>query len=615
MRKPKLDRSQLEKRLPTVPPRPGVYIFTDERGETIYVGKAVNLRNRVRSYFQKGGMTGKVRRLVEQIADFEFILTDTELEALVLECNLIKRFRPKFNVRLRDDKHYPYVKVSFEEEWPRVYITRRIEQDGGHYFGPYTDSRSVAMTLDLLKKIFPYRSCAKTITGNDTRPCLNYHIRRCAGPCIGAVSRDEYSAIMRQLCLFLEGRQDEILKQMRRQMEEAAEKLEFERAAYLRDRILAAEKITERQKIISTALKDEDVVAFARSDGDACVQIFFIRGGKLVGREHFALEGTKDEDARSILSSFVTQFYDAAAYIPPRILLQSDIDEASVIQSWLESKRGDKVAIQVPRKGEKRRLIELVAQNAAEILEQMRARWLADEMKTSGAVVELAEHLGLPGPPRRIECYDISNIVGTSAVGAMVVFENGQPKSSMYRRFKIKEVAAIDDYAMIREVLRRRFKRVSTERDQPSDESWRLMPDLVIVDGGKGHLSAALEVMAELGLRDAIPVVALAKENEEIFDDCHADPIVLPRTSQSLYLVQRIRDEAHRFALSYHLKVRRRNAFESVLDGVPGLGPKRKAALLKRFGSVKGIRDASVDEIASVSGISESLARTIKQTL
>lgn len=610
-----MDRAQLEKRLRTIPTRPGVYIFSNERGENIYVGKAVNLRNRVRSYFQKRSQVGKVRKLVEQIADFEFILTDTELEALVLECNLIKRLRPKYNVRLRDDKHYPYLKVSFEEEWPRVYVTRRIESDGGRYFGPYTDSRSVAMTLDLLKKIFPYRSCAKAISGNEARPCLNYHIRRCVAPCIGAVSREEYTALMHQLCLFLEGRQDEILREMRRQMEEAAEKLEFERAAYLRDRIRAAERITERQKIISTALKDEDVIAFARSDGEACVQIFFVRGGKLVGREHFALEGTKDEDAASILSSFVTQFYDAAAYIPPRILLQSDIDEASVIQSWLETKRGDKVAIQVPRKGEKRRLIELVAQNAAEVLDQMRARWLADEMKTSSAVLELAEHLGLPGPPRRIECYDISNIRGTSAVGAMVVFEGGQPKSSLYRRFKIKEVTTIDDYAMIREVLRRRFKRATAEQDQLSDESWRMMPDLLIVDGGKGHLSAALDVMAELGLQDAIPVVSLAKENEEIFDNVHGDSIVLPRTSQSLYLVQRIRDEAHRFALSYHLKVRRKKTFESALDKVPGLGPKRKAALLKRFGAVKAVRDASIDELASVEGISLNLARKIKQTL
>ncbi len=613
-----MNHSQIEKRLPTIPTRPGVYIFSDNRGEKIYVGKAINLRNRVRSYFRKSGQDGKVRRLVENIADFEFILTDTELEALVLECNLIKRFRPKYNVRLRDDKHYPYLKVSFEEDWPRVYITRRIEEDGGRYFGPYTDSRSVAMPLELLKKIFPYRSCTKPITGDDTRSCLNYHIRRCPGPCIGAVNREEYRAIMRQLCLFLEGRQEEIMKQMRRQMEQAAEKLEFERAAYLRDRIQATEKITERQKVISTALKDEDVIAFARSDGEACVQIFFIRGGKLVGRDHFALEGTKDEDARAILSSFVMQFYDAAAYVPPRILLQNDIDEASVIQSWLASKRGEKVAVQVPRKGEKLRLVELVAQNASEVLEQMRARWLADEMKTSTAVLELAEPLALTGPPRRIECYDISNIQGSAAVGAMVVFESGQPRSSLYRRFKIKDVTTIDDYAMMREVLRRRFKRASSSfhgKDQPSDASWRILPDLVIIDGGKGHLSAALDVMAELELQGAIPVVSLAKENEEIFNDVHSGPILLPRASQSLYLVQRIRDEAHRFALSYHLKVRHKKAFSSALDEVEGLGPKRKAALIKRFGSAKAIREASAEELSSVENISKELARRIKRSL
>ena len=627
-----MEPSQLEKRLAALPYKPGVYLFKSDRGDILYVGKAVKLRNRVRSYFRVSSQPIKIRRMVAQIEDFEYIVTDSELEALVLECNLIKKHRPKYNVRLRDDKHYPYIKVGLDEEWPRVYIVRRIVNDGARYFGPYPDSKSVWTTLELLKKLFPYCSCNMAITGTGTRACLNYHIKRCPGPCIGAVSREDYLAVIHQLCMFLEGKHEEILKQMRRRMGEAAEKLEFERAAFLRDQIFAVEKVTERQKIVYTALKDEDIVAFARSNGEACVQVFFIRGGKLIGREHFALEGTQDEDARSIMTSFVMQFYDSAAYIPPRILLQNDIDEANVIMSWLRDKRGEKVSIQVPRKGEKRRLVEMVAENAAEVLEQMRARWLADEAKTGAAVVELAEQLGLSTLPRRIECYDISNIQGTSAVGSMVVFENGQPKKDGYRRFKIRDVPTANDYAMLQEVLRRRFKRAlatqipagapsgsegGRERvndgEAANDVSWRIMPDLIVIDGGKGQLSAAMEVLREMDLENALPTVALAKENEDIYAPGASEPIVLSRTAQSLYLMQRIRDEAHRFAISYHQKVRRKAAFGSALDDVPGVGSRRKAALLKHFGTLKAVREASAEEIAAVAGITAGLARRIKE--
>lgn len=607
-----MDKLELRERLKALPTKPGVYIFKDQHQNILYVGKALSLRHRVRSYFRDRGQSPKVARMVSQIADFEYTVTASELEALILECNLIKEHRPKYNVQMKDDKSYPYLRISFDEEWPRVYITRRFARDGARYFGPYTDSRSVRRTLEVLKKLFPYRSCHKDIDGTDTRPCLNFHIKRCLGPCIGAVSRDDYLATLQQVTLFLEGKQEDVIKDLRRKMEEAAEAWEFERAAALRDQIQAIERVIERQKIVSTAMKDEDVIAFARSNGEACVQVFFIRRGKLIGSEHFILENTQDEDARAIMRSFVMQFYDNAAYVPSHILLQNEIDEATIIQSWLRSKRGDKVSLQVPRRGEKKQLIDMVAENAAEVLEQMRVRWLADSGKTGLALQELAEHLTLAAPPQRIECYDISNIQGTSAVGSMVVFEGGQPKSSDYRRFKIRGVEQPNDYAMLQEVLRRRFKRGSRAAER--DESWARMPDLLIVDGGKGQLSAALEVMRELEV-EGVPVAALAKEREEIFLPEVPEPILLPRTSQSLYLVQRIRDEAHRFALSYHQRVRQRRAFTSALDSVPGIGPKRKAALLRRFGTVKQIREASLEEIAAVEGMTLRLAEAIKQHL
>lgn len=607
-----MEQAELQKRLKALPAKPGIYVFKDRYQNILYVGKAVSLRNRVRSYFRPRGLTPKVAKMVPQIADFEYTVTASELEALILECNLIKEHRPKYNVQMKDDKNYPYLRISFDEEWPRVYITRRFARDGARYFGPYTDSRSVRRTLEVLKKIFPYRSCHKEISGTETRPCLNYHIKRCLGPCIGAVDREDYLAVLKQVALFLEGKQEEVLKELRRKMEEAAELWEFERAAALRDQIQAIERVAERQKIISTAMKDEDVIAFARSNGEACVQVFFIRRGKLIGREHFILENTQDEDPREIMTSFVMQFYDNAPYVPERLLLQSEVDEATIIQSWLRGKRGDKVTLQVPRKGEKKQLVDMVAENAAEVLEQMRIRWLADAGKTGIALRELAEHLTLPNPPHRIECYDISNLQGTSAVGSMVVFESGQPKNGDYRRFKIKGGEQPNDYAMLQEVLRRRFKRGS--RSSEKDDSWTIMPDLLIVDGGKGQLNAALEVMRELDV-EGVPVAALAKEREEIFLPEMSEPVLLPRTSQSLYLVQRIRDEAHRFAVTYHQSVRQKRAFTSALDEVPGIGPKRKAALLKHFGTVKKIREAPLEEIAAVPGMTRRLAQVVKDHL
>jgi excinuclease ABC subunit C len=611
-----IEPDALRRRLAALPTSPGVYMYKNPAGEILYIGKAINLKNRVRSYFRRNGQTTKIRQMVSQIADWDLIVTGSELEALVLECNLIKKHRPKYNVRLRDDKHYPYVKVSLNEAWPRVYITRRIARDGARYFGPFTDSRSVWKTLDLLNKLFPYRTCHIQITGDLPRPCLQFHIHRCLGPCIGAVSNDEYMAVMQQVVLFLEGKHEQILATLQGRMEEAAERMEFERAAIIRDQIRSVEKVTERQRVVDAAMKDQDVVAFARANGDACVEVFFIRGGKLIGREDFLLEGTRDEEAGQIMSSFVTQFYESAAYVPPEIVLQNHVAEAEVIESWLREKRGGhKVAINVPSRGRGKKLVDLVAQNAAEVLAQMRAKWLADERKTSAALEQLAEQLDLEAPPARVECYDISNIQGTASVGSMVVFENGQPATSMYRRFQIKSVEGADDFASLQEVLRRRFGRAG-QSDQAENvaKGWTKLPDLVIIDGGKGQLNAGLETMQKLGL-ERIPVVSLAKQNEEIFSPTSSEPILLPRDSQALYLVQRIRDEAHRFALTYHRNVRGRRSIRSALDEIPGIGPKRKSALLKRFGSVRAIREATFDDLVATPGVDAATASAIKEQL
>jgi excinuclease ABC subunit C len=613
-----IEPATLRRRLAALPTSPGVYMYKSTAGDILYIGKAINLRNRVRSYFHRNGQSTKVKQMVAQIADWELILTGSELEALVLECNLIKKHRPKYNVRLRDDKTYPYIKVTVNEDWPRVFITRRIGRDGARYFGPFTDSRSVWRTLDLLNKLFPYRTCHITITGNLPRPCLQYHIHRCLGPCIGVADPEEYRQVIAQVCLFLEGKHEQIVASLRQRMEEAAESLQFERAAHIRDQIRSVEKVTERQRVIDAAMKDQDVIAFARANGDACVEVFFVRGGKLIGREHFLLEGTKDEDAEKIMTSFVTQFYDSAAFVPPEILLQNEIAEAEVIESWLRDKRGgQKVAVTVPRRGKSKQLVDLVATNASEVLTQMRAKWLADERKTSAALTELAEQLDLEEPPQRIECYDISNIQGTSAVGSMIVFENGQPANGAYRRFQIKGVEGPNDFASLQEVLRRRFSRAKTSAEEDpagAAKGWTKLPDLIIIDGGRGQLNAGLEVLQKLGL-ERLQTVSLAKQNEEIFTPHSSEPILLPRDSQALYLVQRIRDEAHRFALTYHRNLRGRRTVKSQLDELPGVGPKRKAALLKRFGSVKGIREASLEELVATPGVDRATATRVKDTL
>jgi excinuclease ABC subunit C len=612
--------SQLKEQVSSIPAKPGVYLMKDEKGKVIYVGKAVNLRNRVRSYFHASAdHSPKTHYLRQDIADLDFIVTASELEALILECNLIKKYQPRYNVRLKDDKRYPYIKITWQEPYPRIYTVRRMQNDGAKYYGPFTATWAVSQTLDLLRKIFPYLTCKREITGQDKRACLYYHIGRCPGPCIGVVSQEEYRALVSQICRFLEGKSEEIIEDLRAQMTAASERLEFERAAALRDQIEALERVIERQRIVSSALADEDVIAFARQDGDACVQVFFIRRGKLIGREYFVLEGTADEDTRQIITSFVKQFYDKAAYVPSEILLQSDVDEAMIIQSWLRSKRGTKVTLKVPQRGQKKELVQMAAENAAETLAHLRAQWLLDEGKSVEALAELQEHLELAQPPARIECYDISNIQGQAATGSMVVFVKGVPRKSDYRRFKIRTIEGTDDYAMMQEVLRRRFRRAAREtrekRELVKDEAWTMLPDLVVVDGGKGQLNAALEVLDEYDLREAVPVVGLAKEREEIFVPDRSEPILLPRGSQGLFLVQRIRDEAHRFALQYHRRLREKKTLTSTLEEIPGIGPKRRQALLKHFGSLEGIRQASLEELAAVAGMSRAAAQQVKEFL
>ena len=615
---------KLRKQLAALPARPGVYIMRNAAGEVIYVGKAARLRDRVRSYFgSPHGLEPKTRALREQIDDFEYIVVSSPAEALLLEAALIKRHQPFFNIRLKDDKRYPYLKIDVQNPWPRVSITRRIENDGARYFGPYASAGSVRATLDLTKKLFPWRSCTKEITGRDPRPCLDYYIKRCIAPCTAYCTKEEYDEVIQQVILFLEGKADDVLRRLRKQMDDAAERLEFERAAQLRDQIRAIERTVERQHVATTRNEDADIFGLARDGDDACVQVFFIRGTQMIGRDSFMLAGVRDEPDATVLANFLLQYYEGAQYIPRLVAVPAQPEDRESIEELLTGKRGSRVEIRIPARGEKRRLVDLAAENAREALAVARVRWLADSSKTELALEQLREELSLPEIPRRIECYDNSNIQGTSPVSSMVVFIDGRPAPNQYRRFRVKTVQGANDFATMQEVLRRRFGRHARTAetaaadntpgaDAASADAWDL-PDLVIVDGGKGQLSAALEVMHELGVHH-IPVVGLAKRHEEIFvpDD---EPIVLPRGSEALFLVQRIRDEAHRFAITFHRQVRGKSSIQSALDTIPGIGPKRKKALLKKFGSVKAIREADVDEIAATVGFTRALAERVKAQL
>lgn len=600
----------LIEKLATLPTRPGCYLYKDKNGTVIYVGKAINLRNRVRSYFQKSAnLTPKVRRLVSHIQDLEYIVTDSELEALVLECSLIKKHQPHYNVRLRDDKQYPYLCLTTSEPFPRLMLTRRVRQDNHRYFGPYPNSRAVYATMEVINRLFPLIACGKSFDGKPVQsPCLYYHMGQCLAPCAGLAEKAEYLSAVRDVTDFLEGRQEEIVKKLRGQMETAAENLEFERAARLRDQVRGVEEVLQRQKVITTELIDQDVIAVVEDTtglNGACVQMFYIRGGKLIGQNHFLVEGAGEESQSQIVQEFVKQYYQTASFIPQEILLPCDLDEITIVQSWLRQKKGRKVEVQVPARGDKKRLIEMATENAVHALDQIKADLHARLGNTERALQELAETLGLSDPPLRIECYDISNTQGQNPVASMVVCERGQMAKSEYRRFKIKwHGETPDDYAMMREVITRRLQEAKAENPK-----FIRLPDLLIVDGGRGQVSVAAQAMAETGI--AVPLAGLAKQFEHLFLPNEPDPVILPRTSQALYLVQRIRDEAHRFANSYQARLRGKRQTHSVLDDIPGIGPKRRKSLQLHFGSLNKIRAATVAELAAAPGMNAKAAETV----
>ncbi len=612
--------------LNSLPTKPGVYLHKDTEGNVLYVGKAINLRNRVRSYFHSAVDSVKTLRLRQHIADVEVIITNSELEALLLEMNLIKQYQPRFNVRLKDDKRYPYIKVHWADPFPKVTVTRRMVRDGGRYFGPYTSVWAVQQTLDLLRKVFPYLTCDRVITGQDERACLYYDIKLCNAPCIGAVNQEQYRATIKQLMDFLNGKSDHIVRGLEQRMAAAAESLDFERAAEIRDQLKAIERITARQKIIGPDETDQDVIAFARDDGEACVQVFFIRHGKLIGREYFMLDNAEGESDQEVLQEFLVQFYEDAAYVPKEVLLPNELEEARIIEEWLRQKRETKVTLQVPRRGKKRELVEMAAENAHDTLAALRQQWAADRSKHVTAISELQDALQLPAPPARIECYDISHTQGQQTVGSMVVFVQGAPQKSDYRRFNV-QLATNDDYSSMREVLSRRFQRyrdtLAGELHDPSQikprserpTAWAILPDLLLIDGGKGQLAVGQEVLRLFDLEGEVPLAALAKQEEEIFLPDRPKSVLLPRRSEALYLVQRVRDEAHRFANEGHRKRRAKVGVASVLDSVPGVGPRRRQLLLKRFGSLEALREASVEEISAVPGIPAEVAASIKSYL
>ena len=629
-------RDPMRERLASVPAKPGVYLFKNASSQFIYVGKAANLRNRLRSYFGTPfGLVPKIRRMMQQARDFEFVVTHSESEALILENTLIKRHRPPFNTRLRDDKTYPYIKIDPSEEFPQIYFTHRVLNDGARYFGPFASARSVRKTLALLKKLFPYRSCTKTITGTDARPCLEYYIHRCVAPCVGYADQRAYKEVIEQVLMFLEGKTTDVVRQLNQRMHEAAESLEFERAARLRDQVQAIQRVSEDQKVVSLRSQDIDVIAMAQERNEAWVEAFFIRKGKLVGRDHFIMDGALDEEEGRVLATFVQQFYDRASYVPPTILLQHPADDTPLLTEWLTGKRGTSVQLHVPMRGERRRLVSMVAENASQGLSMSRAQRLAGQGALDSAMAEVQEALSLPRLPKRIECYDISNIQGTDSVGSMVVFQNGAPRKEHYRRFKIKSVEGPDDFASMREVLRRRFGRMAASMpsgdaailgaqpsgapeaaEAPDGKAWENVPDLVLIDGGKGQLSAVHGVFLEMGLStDVVPLASLAKREEELYVPHSPEPTALPRNSQGLFLVQRVRDEAHRFAITYHQRLRSKRQTRSGLDTVHGIGPKRRRMLMQHFGSLQAVRDATLEELSAVPGMTRALAQNVKEQL
>ena len=601
--------NDIERLLDELPTEPGVYIMRDADGQVIYVGKAVNLRNRVRSYFRSSGQRSpKVAQLAAKVHDIDYIVTGSELEALVLECNLIKEHRPRYNVRLRDDKTYPFIRVTVNEAFPRAFLTRRVVKDGSRYFGPYTDVAAARETLRLLARVFPLRQCRMEINPDDPlrRPCLNYHIKRCLGPCAHAVSVEDYAEIVQGVVMFLEGKQDRLFKSIERRMNAAAENLNFPSTRPPSATSSGPSPASPSSRTwCPTPSLTETSSAPARDQWGACVSVLMLRDGKLVGAEHFMLGGTDDADEGEVLSAFVKEFYSGGAAVPVEVLLQVPIDDADVVRQWLSGLRGSKVRVITPQRGERRRLVDLAAENAREYLERERAVEQRELRARLDALSQLADALDLPGPPARIECYDMSNLQGTDAVGSMVVFEEGKPAKSQYRRFRIRTVQGQNDFAMMGEVLKRRFS-----RHREGDSRFARMPDLVLVDGGKGQLNVAVEVLTELGYGD-VPMAGLAERYEHIYLPGRPQPLELPCDSPALLLLEHVRDEAHRFAVSHHRTLRGRRGISSELQNVPGVGKKRLVALMKAFGSLEALSQATVEEIAAVPGMNRPAAQAV----
>ena len=590
-------QSKIQEQLKLLPTNPGVYLMKNEQAKIIYVGKAINLKNRVKSYFQSSkNHSPKVKSMVEKICDFEYIITANEIEALILECNLIKKYRPKYNISLRDDKTYPYIKVTLNEDYPTVSITRKILKDGAKYFGPYTSAGAVHEVLNLLKKLFQIRSCRQM---NTKRPCLEFHIKRCLAPCTGRVAKSEYREMIKSLCLFLEGRNEVVLKELTSRMQIAAENFQFELAAKLRDQVLAIEKISAKQNIIIGS-SDQDIIGLARKADEACIQIFFIRSGKMIGRDHFLLNGTEDETDSALLNAFLEQYYNKATFIPKEILLPAEIENEEILSAWLSQKKNGKVSFGLPQRGVKKEMVLMANDNAVVVLEEQMIKNSAGLEQTVGAMKDLGRYLRMEKELKRIECFDISHIQGSETVASMVVFSNGAPDKQEYRRYKLKSVEGKpDDFKSMQEVVGRRYR-----------QSDGIMPDLIIIDGGKGQLNSALEIIRALG-HYQIPVVGLAKQFEYVFLEGQSEPVILPPNSKALYLIQQIRDEAHRFAITYHRKLRHKRNLVSVLDHIEGIGPTRRKALWDAFGSIAEIKKAKITDLTAVPGISENIANNI----
>ncbi|WP_304153624.1 excinuclease ABC subunit UvrC [Megamonas hypermegale] len=587
----------IAEKLKLLPDRPGVYLMKNRRGQIIYVGKAIKLKNRVRQYFQSSrNHSAKTLALVSYIEDLETIITANELEALILECNLIKKHHPKYNIMLRDDKTYPYLKLTLNEDYPRLITTRRVVKDGSRYFGPYTSGTAMKETLNLLRRLFPLRTCNHL----GERPCLEYHIKRCPAPCAGFVDKETYKEMVRSVCWFLEGKTEEIETALTEKMQQLAQKLEFELAGKIRDQLAAIRQITEKQKIL-TDTGDMDAVGMASSPLGTCMQVFFVRNGKILGRNQFLLTGNEDDSGENCLSAFFKQYYNDAVFIPKEILLPIDIEETALLEKWMLETKKAKAKIIVPKRGVKKDIVQMANENAAKYLHDQESRLRDNQARSIGAVYDLQKYLNLAKPPLRMECFDISHIQGSETVASMVVFQDGKPDKESYRRFKINSTEGKpDDFMSMREVTMRRYGKATAEE----------MPDLIIIDGGKGQLSSALEIIRGAG-HMTVPVVGLAKQFEYIFTEYSPEPVILPRQSDALYLVQQIRDEAHRFAITYHRKLRTKRNKVSLLDNIAGVGAKRRKALFDRFENIGNIKNATVEELSAVPGISENIAKSI----